>query len=128
LSGVMRVCTHFLAAWLLLAAPAAAATHTVQPGDDLQDVLQRALPGDVILLTSGATYVGNFRLPLKPGATDFITIRTNAPARELPAPGVRVTPAHAPVLAKIKSPNGSPALLAIEGTHHWRIELVEFQA
>jgi hypothetical protein len=104
-----------------------AATHTVPAGGDLQATLNQAQPGDVILLTAGATYTGNFRLPVKPG-TAFITVRTDAPARDLPAPGVRMTPGHASLLAKIKSPNTSAALTAAPGSHHWRFELLEFQA
>lgn len=106
---------------------AAAATHAVPPGGDLQAVLDAAQPGDVVLLAPGATYTGNFRLPLKPGSA-FITVRTDAPAADVPPPGVRIAPAHAAALAKIKSPNAGAALTAAPGAHHWRLELLEFQA
>ncbi len=107
--------------------PAGAATHAVPAGGDLQAALDLAQPGDVILLAPGATYTGTFRLPQKPGNT-FITVRTDAPSRDLPAPGVRITPSHAAALAKIKSPTATAALTAAPGAHHWRIELLEFQA
>jgi hypothetical protein len=107
--------------------PAAAATINVPAGGDLQGALNAAQPGDLILLASGATYTGNFKLPLKDGS-QFITVRTDAPAGRLPGAGVRITPDHAPLLAKIKSPSTGPALTTAEATHHWRFELVEFQA
>jgi hypothetical protein len=109
------------------ALPANAATHVVPAGGDLQAALTAAQPGDVILLESGATYTGNFRLPLK-AEGGYITVRTDAPPSQLPGPGVRITPAYAPVLAKIRSGNSSPALATMAGTHHWRFEHLEFQA
>jgi hypothetical protein len=109
----------------LAAIPAPAATHTVPAGGDLQAAIDAAQPGDVILLQSGATYVGTFRLQNKPGNT-YITIRTDAAPHLLPAPGERVTPQHAPVLAKLQAPNTSAAaLVTAQGAHHWRIELLE---
>ena len=112
---------------LLAATPLAAATHNVPAGGDLQAALNAAQPGDVVLLASGATYTGNFTLPVKNGDA-FIVVRTGGSPRTLPAPGIRVSPAHSPALAKIQSPNTSAALATVAGTHHWRIELVEFAA
>ena len=112
-----------------LAAPAAggAATITVGPGANLQAAIDAAQPGDTILLTAGATYVGNFVLPLKGGATD-ITIRT-APDLRQPKPGRRIDPiAHAGLLAIIRSGNTLPAIQTDAGAHHWRLELLEFAA
>jgi hypothetical protein len=111
--------------FVFLAAPAFAATHQVPAGGDLQAALNAAQPGDVIELEPGATYTGNFRLPVKDG-TDFIVIRTRG--EDLPGPGVRVDRAHAPRLAKLRSGNTGPALATRPGAHHWRVELVEFQA
>ena len=103
-----------------------AATLSVPAGGDLQGAINAAQPGDVILLAPGATYVGTFTLGVKPGST-FITIRTDAPADAVPPPNVRISPLHAPSLAKITPPNiSSAALVAANGAHHWRIELVEF--
>lgn len=121
-----RVCALVLVL-VLSAVSATAATHAVAAGGDLQAAINAAQPGDVILLAPGATYTGNFRLPVTPGA-GYITVRTDAPAAQLPGPGVRTGPAYAPVLAKIRSGNGSPALATNEGAHHWRFEHVEFQA
>jgi hypothetical protein len=107
----------------LLPAAGFAASLTVPANGDLQAVINAAQPGDEILLASGATYTGNFKLPVKSGDA-FITIRTNA--GQLPGPGVRVTPDTAGPQAKIKSPNTAPALATADGAHHWRIENVEF--
>jgi hypothetical protein len=113
--------------FVLLAAPASAATLSVPAGGDLQAALQAAQPGDVIELQPGATYVGNFRLPMRNGA-DFIVLRTAGSDPMLPGPGVRIHKTHAPLLAKIQSGNTAPALSTAPGTHHWRVELIEFQA
>jgi hypothetical protein len=95
----------------------------VPSGWDLQEALDRAAPGDTIELESGATYVGNFVLPAKPGET-FITIRST-PHPDLPGRGMRIRPTDAPRLAKLRSPNEWPALRTAPGAHHWRLELLE---
>ncbi len=41
---------------------------SVPAGADLQAYIDRARPGDVLLLEPGATYVGNFMLPALPGS------------------------------------------------------------
>jgi hypothetical protein len=97
---------------------------TVPEGADLQQAINRAMPGDTLLLAPGATYVGNFRLPVKDGR-EFITIRTGGDRAGLPRDGQRITPAHAPRLAKLRSPNKQPVLQTAPGAHHWRLELLE---
>jgi hypothetical protein len=120
------LCARVLLSLFISAVSAAAATINVPAGGDLQAALDSAQAGDLILLASGATYTGTYRLPVKSGST-YITVRTDASPDALPAPNTRVTPQHAAVLAKIKAPNGaSAALTTAEGAHHWRIELVEF--
>ena len=59
---------------LLTSTPLAAATHNVPAGGDLQAALNAAQPGDVITLAPGATYTGNFRLPVKNGDA-YIVVR-----------------------------------------------------
>jgi hypothetical protein len=108
-------------------APAYAATRNVPAGGDLQAALNAAQPGDIITLAPGATYTGNFKLPVKNGDT-YIVVRTGGSARDLVPAGTRVSPEQAPAFAKIKSGNTSPALSTMAGAHHWRIELIEFQA
>jgi hypothetical protein len=96
----------------------------VPAGADLQAAIDRARPGDTIALEPGATYVGNFVLPVKPGS-QFITIRTSGDDG-LPRAGQRVHPSHSPRLAKLRSPNRQPALRTEPGAHHWRLLLLEF--
>lgn len=116
-----------LAACLALASDAAAATIMVRAGENLQAALNVAQPGDVILLEAGATFRGNFTLPVKSGAT-YITIRSAAADGQLPGTGFRISPAYAAVLPKIQSPNTAPALKTAPGTHHWRLQFLEFGA
>lgn len=106
---------------------------TVPASGDLQAAIDRAKPGDTIALTAGATYVGNFVLPVKSG-TQFITIRTGGPESPgalggndgLPRAGQRVHPSHAARLAKLRSPDRQPVIRTQAGTHHWRLLLLEF--
>jgi hypothetical protein len=120
---------YALALLVLLVAvlPVAAATHNVPPAGDLQAALNAAQPGDVVLLAPGATYTGNFKLPARNG-DGYVVVRTGGNTRDLPGPGMRISPEHAPALARIKSPNTSAALATMAGAHHWRIELIEFAA
>ena len=130
----MRLRSTFACVLLLLALSAAGvsvASLQINPhaiavpaGGSLQQAIDAARPGDTITLDPGATYVGNFVLPVKPG-NQFITIRTTATGGQ-PAAGERVTPDHAPLLAKIRSPNAQPAMRTAPGAHHWRLELIEF--
>ena len=99
-------------------------TIAVQRGAELQQAIDRARPGDTILLNPGTAYVGNFVLPATPGSQP-ITIRTSdAPGQ--PPPGTRVQPTHARLLARIQSPNRQPALATAPGARNWRIQLIEF--
>ena len=105
-----------------------AQTITVAAGGDLQQALNQAKPGSTILLARGATFVGNFVLPARVGGDDrVITIRT-AGDEGFPAPGDRINPAPSEALAKVRSPNGAPALATAPGARGWRIELLEFPA
>ena len=111
---------------VLCVSVADAATITVATAGDLQAALVTAQPGDTVVLSAGKTFVGNFTLPAKRGDA-FITLQSS-PDPRLPAEGGRIDPAHAPQLAKLRSPNGSPALQTAPDAHHWRIQLLEFQA
>src|SRR3989442_422817 len=66
---------------------ARAATIAVPAGGDLHGALTNAQPGDTIVLEPGATYVGNFTLPNKNGAS-YITLQTVA--HGLPGAGARI--------------------------------------
>lgn len=99
----------------------------VRAGGDFQAALDRAKPGDTILLQAGATFRGAFKLPKKTG-NEFITIRTSAADSQLPPADTRIDPKrYAAVLPKIVSNvKGEPAILAVNGAHHYRFIGVEF--
>ena len=97
----------------------------VSAGDDLQAALDRARPGDTILLQAGARFVGNFVLPRRGDAPGFVTVRTDADG--LPAEGVRTGPKYSGRLAVLQSANNDPALRTAPGAHHWRLENLEFR-
>ncbi|HEV2881265.1 MAG TPA: hypothetical protein VGX24_08330 [Pyrinomonadaceae bacterium] len=102
---------------------------TLKAGDDLQKAIDAAQYGDEIVLAAGASYIGTFTLPNKAGGSpgQFITIRSSAPASQLPPDGQRISPAHAPLLPKLLSPGqGLPALRTLSGAHHFRFLGVEF--
>jgi len=113
-----------LGAVVLLARAGSAATITVGAGGNLQAAIDAAQPGDTIVLQAGATFTGPFRLRAK-GGTSFITIQST-PNATLPPAGTRITPAAAPLLAKIKSSTAGPALRTEAGATYWRVQLLEF--
>ena len=109
---------------VLLARVGAAATINVNAGGDLQAAIDAAKPGDTIVLQAGATFTGPYRLRAK-GGTSFVTIQST-PNAALPPAGTRITPAAAPMLAKIKSSTAGPALRTDVGATYWRVQLLEF--
>ncbi|MBC7899303.1 MAG: hypothetical protein H7070_04555 [Saprospiraceae bacterium] len=100
---------------------------TVKQGGDFQAALNRAKPGDTILLQAGATFKGSFELPVKAGS-EFITIRSSASADQLPAVDTRIVPSkYASVLPKLQAnAKGMPVLSATDGAHHFRFIGIEF--
>jgi hypothetical protein len=114
---------------MLVAGAPETSSIVVRAGEDLQQALNAARPGDTILLEPGATYVGNFVLPAKNGGEGvFITVRSSAPDWTLPESTERISPEHEPRLPKIKSPNSQPALATAPGAHHYRLLFLELQA
>ena len=124
----ISVCLPAICVCLLAASAARAATIVVPAGGDFQAALNRAQPGDVITLAPNATYIANFLLPNRGAITDYITIRSAAPDGVFPPAGVRITPAYAAYLPKIKSPNILPALQTAAGANHYKLMFLEFQA
>jgi hypothetical protein len=108
-----------LGTWL--AANAAAATTVVGPSADLQIVLNAASPGDVIVLTAGARYVGSFALPAK-AAGPPITIRSSATLPER-----RIGPQDANLLPTLAAPVVS-AILDGTGASNWRLDGIRFES
>jgi len=103
--------------------PPTGRTIDVRAGGNLQRAINQARPGDVIMLESGATFRGHFTLPEKSGTPGpgWITIRTAVPDARLPREGERITPAYAPALAKIVTPDQDAALRAGPRAHHYRL-------
>jgi hypothetical protein len=108
-------------------------TLTVGPKDDLQAALDQARPGDEIVLQAGATYVGNFLLPVKmgasrtPGTGAVITVRSSALSalRE----GRRVGPADTLSMARLVTQiNGADVIGTNPGTAGWRFAGLEITA
>jgi hypothetical protein len=122
-----RVAPAAMVAVLALPSTTIAGTLQVRAGENLQAVLNAAQPGDVILLEAGATFTGNFVLPLKTGSA-FITIRSSAPDAALPGAGQRIGPEWADALPKVRSGNSASALRTAAGAHHWRLQFLEFQS
>jgi hypothetical protein len=108
------------------APPTRAKLIRVSAGGDLQAALDASRPGEVIELQAGATFVGNFILPRKPG-TGWIYIRSSAHAR-LPRPGTRVSPSQARLMPRIDSPNRQPAIRTAAAAHHYRLVGIEVTA
>lgn len=52
-------------------------------------------------------------------------MRSSAPDSVLPGAGVRMTPAFAARLPKIRSSNSAPALRTAAAAHHWRLQFLE---
>jgi hypothetical protein len=99
-------------------------TRTVSAGQDLQAVLNQAQRGDEIVLQAGARWTGNYVLPAKSGS-GWIIIRSSN-LSSLPA-GVRVTPAQASLMPKIRTSNSDPALRTASGARGWYIAGVEIE-
>ena len=95
---------------------------SVPAGGDLQAALNSAQPGDTIILQAGATYTGNFTLPMTSG-TAWIYVRSSA-LSSLPE-GTRVAPAQASLMPKIVSPNTIPAISTAAGAHNFRFAGIE---
>ena len=91
----------------------------VSPTQNLQSVIDRARPGDVIELEAGKVYSAPIKLPAKTGDS-FITIQSSR-AAELPE-GVRVSPAQTALLAKLQSSTpGEPVIQTTPNSHHYRL-------
>ena len=106
---------------LSLCASSVQAQTRVPAGANLQAALDAALPGDVLELDAGATFTGNYTLPVKNG-TAPVTVRT----RGLTLPNTRIDPAAN--LATLRTPNSAPALRTVGNTAHWRFDGIRFAA
>jgi hypothetical protein len=96
----------------------------VNAGGSLQAAIDAAQPGDTIVLQAGATFTGPFTLRAKNG-TAYITIRSSTADSLLPPAGTRMTPAHAPLLAKIRPGASGSAIRTVPGASYWRLQFLE---
>src|SRR6187399_115486 len=106
---------------------ASAADVYVAAGGDLQAAINAAVGGDTIYLQAGSTFVGNFRLPVHAGA-GTVTIRSSAGDAQLPPPGTRIGPAHAPLLPKLRSANTQPVFATAPAAANWKLQTLELQS
>jgi hypothetical protein len=123
LAATLLITGGLVAAWVI---PGASSTIVVPADADLQVALDRARPGDTLLLQPGATYTGNFVLPDRGGLRP-ITLRSGTSNSRLPDGATRIDPSHADLLPKLKSPNSQPALRTAPNARQWRILAIEFQ-
>src|SRR4051812_44623099 len=103
----------------------------------LQTAINDAVPGDVILLRAGETFVGNFVLKAKDAAaTEFITIRSDGSNASFPVSGTRLVPEGKPganvlrrALPRLLGQGGSykstPVIRTAPGAHHYRLMFLE---
>jgi uncharacterized protein YjdB len=94
----------------------------VPAGGDLQAAINAARPGDEVRLAAGATWTGNFVIPATSACSvsQWITVRSDVSDAQLPAAGIRMTPAAATGLAKIVTNNATAALRTNGPTCGWR--------
>lgn len=94
-------------------------TINVLTSDALQPALNRALPGDEIVLQAGVRYVGQFKLPAK---SAMVTLRSGGAV----IPDVRIGPGHASLLATVASGVGAMALDGYDAKN-WQLLSLRFE-
>jgi hypothetical protein len=109
--------------------PGTGTVRTVNSGGDLQAALNAAVPGDVIVLETGAVFTGNFSLPTKTGNGGVIQVVSAAiRGGTFPVPfGTRVTSSAG--MSTIRHPNGNvqPIVATVgNGKTGWRFGGIQF--
>src|SRR5438132_3471312 len=106
---------------LLLKPELSLASVYVPAGGDLQAAIDRAMPGDEILLQPGATFAGPFTLPRKPDVAGLqLVIRTATSDQQLP-PNQRVEPADASKMARLLANTGTAVLQTASAAGNYRL-------
>jgi hypothetical protein len=108
----------------------------VTAGQNLQAVLDTAVPGDAVTIQAGATFNGKFWLRKKPqswtttllravglASTKVVWIRSSA-WQSLPAPGTRVTKGDASKMPKLQN-SGEATVIADIGASNYRFTGIE---
>jgi hypothetical protein len=108
------------------ALPVGGTTHNVSTTAELTSALANAVGGDVIVLTAGVTYTGNFKLRDWGAGTDWIYIISSELA-SLPAEGERVAISDATNMPRLVSNSNAP-LHSDFGAHHYRLVGIEIAA
>jgi hypothetical protein len=109
----------FFLGFFFLAAPASAETIIVSTAAGLQAAVNRAVPGDTVVLQAGTRFVGQFKLPAKTGT---VTLTSSAVL-----PSRRIGPSDSPLLPIIASADGTMAL-DLTDAKNWKIDGVKFDA
>lgn len=99
---------------------------SVPAGGDLQAALNAAQPCDAIELANGATYTGNFILPVKSGACTIVIRPANLTV--LPPEGSRLNPVTAGRLPRLVGVYNQGVFQTAPGAHHWRLVGLEVTA
>mgnify|MGYP003293829580 CR=1 FL=1 len=94
----------------------------VKKGDDLQDAIDSARPGDTIEVEAGAVFKGPITLPAKTGDA-VVTIQSSLVSK---LPAGRVNPSHESLMPKIVAVAKQPALKTAPKAHHYRLVGIEF--
>lgn len=98
-------------------------TATVRVGESLQAAIDKAAPGSTIFVQPGV--YAPITLREKVGAIGWITIRPDVAVGAFPADGVRMTPAFAPVLIKLRSTTGTAVIRTDPRAAYYRLIGIE---
>ncbi len=118
--GINPECPRILINSAVSATPSAGTTINVAAGGNLQNALNQACLGDTIVLAAGATFVGNFVVPVKTCGSGYLTIRTSNMSG-ITGEGGRVGPNYASAMPKIITPNTDYALLIANSATNIRL-------
>lgn len=108
--------------------PVGGTTYTPANSSALQSAFNSAVPGDVINLTPGTVYTGNFTIPAKSNPSNKWIYVTSTGFNALHPPGTRVLPAAATDMAKVTNGNAVAVLTFVGGTpnaNYWRFTGIE---
>lgn len=96
---------------------------------NLQDAINAATLGTVIIVNAGEEFAGSFALPEKTVGNGWIII-TSSRAAELPPINTYVAPEHAALMPRIITTNtsGLPAFYTRARAHHYRLVGLEITA